>query len=557
MTAALKSLARSLELRLMIPLAAIVALVLAIHALLGYWSARRQISMFVRADLERSTALIESATHDGMLLNRMDEVQSRIERLGASSGFTAIRVYAKNGRIALSADRAERNTIIDLASEACAACHPDGEATGPRVLQHRNLVNHLDGHEAQRCMAVIRNEPGCASAGCHLPPDKSPILGVLDVQMTMAPFDEAIARARAQLIWTTAALVLASGFVAALVIRRLVHVPVKALHEGTRRIAAGDLDTRIEVPGRHELALLAGAFNRMVADLRAARDELDRWSRTLEDKVEEKTFELRKAQQQMTHVETMVSLGKLSATVAHELNNPLSGILTYARLVRRELADQPIDPVIREELDSYLALVDKESVRCGAIVKNLLVFARGRGVRLSATDLNQIVEHSLMLIRHHLELNKIRLETTLLEGDPTIIADQGQIQQAALALLMNAVEAMQAVADRPRELGVHLSGDAEQVEIRISDTGVGIPADLIPHIFEPFVTTKGEASGVGLGLSVVYGVVHGHGGEITVRSRPGAGTTFTVQLPRRRAEPAATEAPGAPPAGAPPGEVQA
>ncbi len=552
MAAALKTLARSLELRLMIPLAAIVALVLAIHALLGYWSARDQISMFVRADLERSTSLIESATHDGMLLNRMDEVQSRIERLGASSGFTAIRVYAKNGRVALSADRAERDTVVALTSEACAACHPDGLATGPRVLQHRNLVHRHDGHEAQRCMAVIRNEPGCSSAGCHVSPDQSPILGVLDVQMTMAPFDEAIARARRQLIWTTAALVLASGLVAALVIRRLVHVPVKRLHEGTRRIAAGDLDTRIDVPGHHELALLAGAFNRMVGDLRAARDELDRWSRTLEDKVEEKTLELRKAQQQMTHVETMVSLGKLSATVAHELNNPLSGILTYARLVRRELADQPIDAVVREELDSYLALVDKESVRCGAIVKNLLVFARGRGVRLAATDLNQIIEHSLMLIRHHLELNKVRLQTTLLEGDSSIIADQGQIQQAVLALLMNAVEAMQAVSDRARELGVHLSGDARQVEIRISDSGVGIPADLIPHIFEPFVTTKGDASGVGLGLSVVYGVVHGHGGEITVSSEPGKGTTFIVTLPRRRAgaEPSPEPQPAAARAGA-------
>jgi two-component system NtrC family sensor kinase len=530
----LQSLARSLEFRLLVPLAATVALVLSVHALLGYWGARDQMSRFVRADLERSTSLIESATHDGMLLNRMDEVQSRIERLGASPGFIAIRVYSKDGRIALSANPAERGSVVDLHAEACAACHPDSQLTGKGVLYHRNLVHRYDGHEAQRSLAVIRNEPACSAVGCHVQPSEGRVLGVLDVQMTMAPFDAAIARARRQLAWTTAALILASSLVAALFIRRLVHEPVARLHEGTRRIAGGDLDTRIEVSGRHELAELAGAFNGMVRDLRSARDELDRWSRTLEEKVEQKTLELRKAQQQMTHVETMVSLGKLSATVAHELNNPLSGILAYARLIRRELDDQTMDGAIRKELNEYLALVDKECVRCGAIVKNLLVFARGGGVRLTMTDINQIVEHSLMLIRHHLEIHKVRLDATLLDGDPTVVVDQGQIQQAVLALLMNAIEAMQSRPERPAVLGVHLSGDEASVQIRVCDTGVGIPADLIEHIFEPFVTTKGEASGVGLGLSVVYGVVHGHGGDITVQSQPGVGTTFTVTLPRRR-----------------------
>jgi two-component system NtrC family sensor kinase len=544
MNARLSSLARSLEVRLLVPLAATVALVLAVHALLGYWTARDQISRFVRADLERSTALIASATHDGMLLNRMEELQDRIERLGASPGFTAVRIYGKDGRIALSADPSERDHVVGIRADACAACHPDGQLKGPAVSTHRNLVQPHNGHEAQRSLMVIRNEPSCSSIGCHASPAESSVLGVLDVQMTMEPFDAAVARSRRQLGWTTAVLVLASGLVAGLFIRKLVHEPVARLHEGTLRIASGDLDTRIEVSGRHELAELAVAFNGMVGDLKAARTELDRWSRTLEEKVEQKTLELRKAQQQMTQVETMVSLGKLSATVAHELNNPLSGILAYARLVRRELADVPLDATLRGELDGYLSLVDKECVRCGDIVKNLLVFARGRRSRPTETDLNQIIDHSVMLVRHHLEMRKVRLETTPLAGDATIIADAGQIQQAVLALLMNAIEAMQAAPDRPGTLGLHLSGDSSQVEIRVRDTGVGIPPELVPHIFEPFVTTKGETSGVGLGLSVVYGVVHGHGGEIGVHSEPGVGTTFTLTLPRRPRD-------DAPPASAP------
>ncbi|MBS0196445.1 MAG: HAMP domain-containing protein [Planctomycetes bacterium] len=533
MVSRLRSLASSLELRLFVPLGATIALVLSFHALLGYWGARDEISRFVRADLERSTSLIRSATRDGMLLNRMDEVQSRIEQLGASQGFTGIRVYAKDGRIALSADATERGRVVAISAEACATCHTNGEVTGPNVLRFNNIALERGGHEAQRSLTVINNEPSCSATACHSPPGLQPVLGVLDVQMTMAPFDEAIARARLQLGWTTALLILASGLIAALFIRRLVHEPVARLREGTRRIAAGDLNTRIDVPGRTELATLAGAFNGMVADLRGARDELDRWSRTLEQKVEEKALALKQAQQQMNQVETMASLGKLSATVAHELNNPLSGILAYARLVRREIAEQPIEQRVREELEGYLALVDKECVRCGDIVKNLLLFARGRSVRPKATDINQIIDHGLKLLRHHLEMNKVQLETTLIEGDPTIVADQNQILQAVLALLMNAIEAMQGEHDRSAILGVHLTGDLERVEIRISDTGGGIPPELIPHIFKPFVTTKGEGSGVGLGLSVVYGVVHGHGGDISVQSQPGVGTTFTITLPRK------------------------
>lgn len=541
MTAKPGLLARSLELRLLVPLAITIAVAFAIHAALGYWGVREELRRFIRADLARSTSLIRNATHDGMLLNRLDEVQSRIESLGSSAGFTAIRVYSKDGRIALTSDQQERGRIVPISSEECVVCHVNGERTGSKVLQNADLVHERDGHESQRSLSVITNEARCSALDCHPPPAHRPVLGVLDVQMTMAPFDEAINRARQQVGTTTILLIMTTGLIVALFIRRLIHEPVERLHEGTQRIAAGDLHTNIDVPGHHDLAQLAGAFNGMVKELRGAREELAEWSRTLERRVEEKTQELRQAQRRMTQVETMASLGKLSATVAHELNNPLSGILAYARLTRRELGEQTIAPDALAQIDSYLMLIDRESLRCSEIVKNLLVFARGQNVRTTMASINQIVENSLMLVRHHLEMHKIRLESTPLEGDPTIVADQGQIQQAVLALLMNAIEAMHGLKDRPAVLAVRLRGDAERVELSIQDTGVGIAPELLPHIFEPFVTTKGETSGVGLGLAVVYGVIHAHGGGITVESTPGMGTMFTVWLPRRR-----TESPRAP-----------
>lgn len=527
----------SLELRLLVPLAAVIALILALHAFLGYWGVREQIARFVRADLDRSTSMVQNALHDGMLLNRMDELQSRIERLSASPEVVGVRIYAKDGLIAISANRQERGTTLDLSASACAACHPSGQARGPGVLMSAALVHDPKGIDTQRSLSVIRNEPSCSALECHPPPSQRPILGVLDVEMTMAPFDEAIAHAGEQVVWTTALLILTSSLVVALFIRHLVHTPVARLREGTRRIAAGDLETRIEVKGRHELADLAQSFNAMAGDLRAARIELDQWSRTLERRVEEKTLALQNAQQKMVQVETMASLGKLAATVAHELNNPLSGVLAYARLVRREIDEQPIDAAVRGDLGNYLAVIDKECVRCADIVKNLLSFARGGGVRPSETDLSQIVQHCLMLVRHHLELHKIRLDLVAFSGDATLVADQAQLHQVVLALFMNAIEAMQggpeSIPARPAVLRVELQSDARTVTLRVNDTGVGIPADLIPHIFEPFVTTKGATSGVGLGLAVVYGVVSAHEGEIGVDSTVNVGTTFTVTLPRK------------------------
>jgi two-component system NtrC family sensor kinase len=244
--------------------------------------------------------------------------------------------------------------------------------------------------------------------------------------------------------------------------------------------------------------------------------------------VVEKTSELRAVQGQVLHMEKMASLGKLSATVAHEINNPISGILTYSRLIERELADQPVDPERHEELERYLHLVQRECVRCGKIVQNLLSFARRTGTDLESTNLNEVVERSLMLVAHHLEISGVSLQTETLEGDAGIVADPGQLQQALVALFMNAVEAM----PEGGELSVQLRGDEASVEIQVRDTGVGIEPEALSHVFEPFFSTKLNESGAGLGLAVVYGIVHRHGGEIDIDSTPGLGTMVQVWLPR-------------------------
>jgi two-component system NtrC family sensor kinase len=323
--------------------------------------------------------------------------------------------------------------------------------------------------------------------------------------------------------------VLALALISIALIWAMVRKPVRELIAGTHHLAEGNLDHRIPVSSNDEIGMLAASFNHMTEQLRQAREEVLEWTRTLEERVREKSDELERAYQHLVQSEKMVSLGKLSAVVAHEINNPLAGILTYAKLVER-MAERGFNGDQRlHEAKGYLHTIESESRRCGVIVKNLLTFARQAPLSPQKNNLNEIVERCLLLVGHQLELQSIDLEKHLEASLPPIYCDSAQVQQALLALLVNAIEAM----PQGGRLRVTTSYDRARGEatVSISDEGPGIPPDVLPHIFEPFFTTKEEGQGVGLGLAVAFGIVSQHGGTIDAASTPQKGTTFTVALP--------------------------
>ncbi len=269
----------------------------------------------------------------------------------------------------------------------------------------------------------------------------------------------------------------------------------------------------------------------MARSLRDADVELREWSRTLEDRVQQKTRELEGLNVQLVQVEKTASLGRMAATVAHELNNPLSGILTLAKLsARRVEALVPAGADLARVLDA-LELIRSEALRCGNIVRNLLTYARQGSAEMRSASLHEVVDRALHLVAHHIELRGIDAVRELTLADDRVVCDPEQIQQALMALLINAVEA----TGEGGRLVVRTEADgADRVRLSVADTGVGIAPDALPHIFDPFFSTKDETKGVGLGLAVVQGIVQRHEGRIDVDSRPGRGTTFTITLPRQQ-----------------------
>ena len=239
-------------------------------------------------------------------------------------------------------------------------------------------------------------------------------------------------------------------------------------------------------------------------------------------------------QAQLLHQDKMMSLGRLAASVVHEINNPLSGILNYIRLMSKILKDRPLKEEKIDKFEQYLDLVESETARCSQIVSSLLAFSRKSLPAMGPVRIQELLQKCISLSRHKLELQNIALTTSFQPNVPAVQADANQLQQCIINLIFNAIDAMPKGGALDIETLYH--ADTALAGIAIRDTGVGIAEDKLPHIFEPFYTTKQEGHGVGLGLSTVYGIIDHHNGRIDVRSRPGQGTTFTITLPAASAD---------------------
>jgi len=298
--------------------------------------------------------------------------------------------------------------------------------------------------------------------------------------------------------------------------------PIGEMVAATQHIIAGRFDQEVRSNSPGEIALLAESFNAMLKSLRQMKADLEEWGRTLEEKVKQRTEELVAMQARVAQSERLASLGMLAAGVAHEVNNPLGGILALTALT---VEDMPKGDPNRENLEEVI----RQTVRCRDIVKGLLEFSRQSKANTERVDLNKVLQETLALVAKQALFFNINVVSHLDPELPTVMADRSQFQQVFMNIVMNAVQAM----DERGAITITSRRDAPQnsVEVAIQDTGRGIPPQQIDRIFDPFFTTKESGHGTGLGLSIAYGIVTTHRGTISVVSEVGKGSTFTIRMP--------------------------
>jgi two-component system NtrC family sensor kinase len=513
--------------------ACVVGGVALLFSVYGYWNLRlwrqsQQEVIYQSAD--RISDTIRRSIRYSMLRNQREDVFHTINTIGHENGISRIRIFNKEGQISFSTDANEMGRFVDKKAEACYACH--AQAQPLTRLDRPDRMRIYTARDGTRVLGLIRpieNEADCSSAACHAHTDADRVLGVLDTNLSLAAMDQALAHHEHRALIFASGLLLVVSVLTAGLIWLTVHKPVRKLMKATRAVAQGDLDYLLLETGQDEIGTLAASFNAMTQELRKAQAENHQWTVTLEDRVRHKTEELERAYRSLTQSEKMASLGKLAAVVAHEINNPLAGILTYSKLISRMAAKGLGDQQRLADAKNYLQIIEGESRRCGVIVKNLLTFARQTPINPQKNDLNAIVERCLLLIGHQMDLQGVEVEKKLDPGLPPLYCDPGQVQQALLGILMNAVEVM----PHGGRLGIESQYDPARRlgRVAISDEGPGISPDVLPHIFEPFFTTKEEDKGTGLGLAIALGIVQQHGGTIEVKSNAQKGTTFTVLLP--------------------------
>jgi two-component system NtrC family sensor kinase len=477
--------------------------------------------------------VVIKSTRFAMLQNQASYVGKIIQDVGAQSDIEKVRILSKNGTIIHSSKTEEIGSQVDQEAEACVTCHKNEKslAASPLIGRPRFFTDR-DGRRMLGSTAVIRNEPSCSNGGCHIHAEDQSVLGVLDIVYPLAKIDQTMRSNTITIVGLSLGFVILAAFLVSFLVNRMVYLPLRDLEEGAQRLATGDLEQPIPIRSTDEFGQLAASFNSMTRALRKSRVELQDWGRTLEEKVEEAMRELHIAQAETVRSEKLASVGLLAAGIAHELNNPLTGVLTFSHLVRKKMPDGSPEA---EDLD----LVIQETKRCATIIRRMLKFAREQTPEKKFSDLNQLIEETAHLIEQPAHVDDIEIIMELDENLPALWIDEDLIKQVIMNILVNAQHAIEdegtitirtRVCDEYRrsEQG---GGTVPMVEISVIDTGCGIAEDNLQLIFDPFFTTKGVGKGTGLGLSVSHGTVAAHGGEIEVESTVGAGTVFRVYLP--------------------------
>ncbi len=482
-------------------------------------------------------SVVEGSLYRSMLENDKSTLQFTLDLINTMKGIDEVNMYDDEDYLVYTSIPSD--TSHNHSNPNCISCHENMQTMFAKKVKSYKIIDidndckmTMNDNSSRHLLIKIPilNEKSCYLSSCHAHKATDEVLGSLIVKIPLKDLDAAVHKSSIEFfllaIFTTVLLV---SFLIIFTSKKIKN-PLNAIIKASIAVSSGDKHTRLEIQPNEldDMKMVSIAFNDMLDNLQSANNELENWSQQLEYKVQKKSEELGAAQNELMHVERLASLGKLSSSVAHEINNPLSGILIYTKLLYKQLSNPDLNDDKRTSMLKHLKLIENETKRCGDIVKGLLDFSRKDQDNFEQKHLHDILEDTFEIMSHPIKIANISFQKDFTAHADLIYCSPNQIKQACIAIIVNASEA---VLENGEIMVKTLNTDEDTIKVEISDNGLGISAEDLPHIFEPFFSTKQDASGIGLGLAIVHGIVQSHNGKIQVRSELGKGTTISVIFP--------------------------
>ncbi|KJR40559.1 integral membrane sensor signal transduction histidine kinase [Candidatus Magnetoovum chiemensis] len=470
------------------------------------------------------------------MMNRHSEIiQTRVDNINTFQNLPALTLISHSGEIKFSSDITRLNKKITRgSSQICNECHiKKGNSIVDFKSKPRNWFIEEDNNERYlKAFIPIKNQLQCYTAECHVHKKENGILGVLESEKSLYYIDT-LKRERnidALIIGTICFALIV--IIISLYVSKLINRPLTMLSQGFNGLKEGYYGYILNIKTKDEMGALVEDFNTMIETIKRSSGNinekmqmLEQESNHLKQEIIRKEEDLKRSSQQYIHTEKLASLGRMSASIAHEINSPLTGILTFAHLILNRT------PRYNETDRNDLQIIINQAERCSNLITVILGYSRAFSSNTLEMSVNKTILNMLYLIRSQKKYASISVRDSLDQTLPLIQGDSSQIEQVFTNLFINAADAMDnkgTIIIKTRKIQ---KNNKDYIEIEFEDTGPGIPKDSIDKIFEPFFTTKPDGKGTGLGLAVTKGIIEKLEGTITVVSETGKGAKFVIHLP--------------------------
>lgn len=398
--------------RLIFAVAFTALIIIGVFAFFNVKSQTSSLTEEVERHANQLAETVISSTRYDMMLNQRDRIQQIINTIGKQPQIRDVRIINKVGEIIYSSDSTNINKMVDKKAESCYACHAEDRPLEQISITDRTRIFqvHPDSSRVMGIISPIYNEKSCWQADCHAHPKDQKVLGVLDVSISLADIDRAAIQSEWKIVFFAVVAIAVIGLLIGFFVKKWVSEPVNNLLAATQQVSQGNLNYVIKDLGKDEIGQLASSFNTM-------------------------TKKLAEARMQLFQSDKMASLGRLAAGVAHEINNPLTGVLTYSSFLLKRTQNNP-------EIQEDLKVIVRETIRSREIVKSLLDFARQSIPKKANADITEIIDKSISVIENQLSINKVNIIKNIQPNLPKIVVDSNQIQQVFINLFVNASDAM-------------------------------------------------------------------------------------------------------------------